>query len=154
MSNMPIMTVQAMPARRAPLSSNPNAANSPLRGSASRTKRSYANLKREEPYGQPPPLKKQMLEIGSHRAVRDPNAASASASRARPATQVHRARPKPVAASVEVSKQQTAQEKELLMNWQKQYKARFPRMVFYFDSVSDDVRARLVKQIVYLGAVS
>lgn len=150
MPTMPIMTMPTASSRRAPLSSNPNAANSPLRGAASKVKRSYATLQREEQYGQPPPLKKQMLENGSHRASRSPTHV-----RTRPAQQTTRPKPKAPSTATESTQYQKPQEKDRdLVSWQKQYRARFPRMVFYFDSVPDDVRARLVKLIVHLGAVS
>ncbi|PKS12881.1 hypothetical protein jhhlp_000221 [Lomentospora prolificans] len=150
MPSMPIVTTTT--ARRPPLSSNPNAANSPLRGSAAaKAKRSIASIQREETYGQPPPLKKQMLEGGSHRAVRSPGSL---ASRSRPVLHVQRARavkPQAVPPSTEAFQSQRVHEKDFI-SWQKQYRARFPRMVFFFDSVPDDVRAKLVKHIVYLGA--
>ncbi|SPO02685.1 related to DBF4 - regulatory subunit for Cdc7p protein kinase [Cephalotrichum gorgonifer] len=141
------MTMPTASTRRVPLSNNANAANSPLRATNSKVKRSYATIQREEPYGQPPPLKKQMLENGSHRA-----APLTSQSRTRAPVQAQRPRPKAPATTAEsAAHYQRIQERDLV-SWQKQYRARFPRMVFYFDSVSDDVRAKLVKLITYLGA--
>lgn len=150
MPAMSMMTIPTASTRRAPLSNNPNAANSPLRSAAgSKVKRSHATVQREEQYGQPPPLKKQMLEHGSQRATRSPT----SQSRTRPAHQAQRPRARAPQTTAESTQHQRAQERDLA-SWQKQYRARFPRMVFYFDSVPDDVRTRLVKPIVYLGAVS
>lgn len=136
-------------ARRVPLSSNPNAANSPLRAAAPKAKRSYATVQREEQYGQPPPLKKQMLENGAPRTSRSP-----TQSRTRPALQTTRLKPKAPSTADSTHHQKPQDKDRDLVSWQKQYRARFPRMVFYFDSVPDDIRARLVKPIVYLGAVS
>lgn len=150
MPSMSMMTIPTASARRAPLSNNPNAANSPLRSAAGpKVKRSHATVQREEQYGQPPPLKKQILEHGTQRAVRSPT----SQSRTRPAHHAQRPRARAPQATAESTQHQRAQERDLA-SWQKQYRARFPRMVFYFDSVPDDVRTRLVKPIVYLGAVS
>lgn len=150
--SMPIVNMST--ARRPPLGVNPNAANSPLRGAvAAKAKRSIASIQREEAYGQPPPLKKQMLEGGSQRAVRSPGSL---ASRSRPVLHVQRARslkPQAAAPSTETFQSQRVHEKDFI-SWQKQYRSRFPRMVFFFDSVPDDIRAKLVKHITYLGAVS
>ena len=66
-------SLSSMSSRRVPLSSNPNAANSPYRAlaaAASKQKRSYATIQREESYGQPPPAKKQMLD--SQQTLRTP----------------------------------------------------------------------------------
>lgn len=70
-------TLSVMSSRRAPLTSNPNVVNSPLRGAAAlagyaKQKRSHATVQREEAYGQPPPVKKQALENGSQRPIRSP----------------------------------------------------------------------------------
>src|SRR5687768_16196868 len=72
LSPLPV-TLSSMSSRRVPLSSNPNAVNSPYRPSqatASRQKRSHANIQREDAYGQPPPAKKQMLD--SQQVLRTP----------------------------------------------------------------------------------
>jgi regulatory subunit for Cdc7p protein kinase len=70
--------ISAMSSRRGPLTNNPNVANSPLRGVSAlagyaKQKRSYATVQREETYGQPPPLKKQVLDNGVQRPVRSPS---------------------------------------------------------------------------------
>lgn len=36
--------------------------------------------------------------------------------------------------------------------WKKHHRAKFPKMVFYFESIPDDIRARLTKRVTYLGA--
>lgn len=150
--------------RRVPLSSNPNAANSPLRASGasllvypgSKLKsRSHAEMMREEAYGQAPPAKRQMVEHGVQRSIPSPT-------RPRPKTVVHRAYITRAAEETTASKR-TAQstvykpsEKELenIRQWQTQTRARFPKMVFYFESIPDDQRAKLAKQVTQLGAVS
>jgi hypothetical protein len=37
--------------------------------------------------------------------------------------------------------------------WKKHHRAKFPKMVFYFESIPDDIRAKLTKRVTYLGAV-
>lgn len=154
--------IVAMSSRRAPLTNNPNAANSPLRGHGSlhayaKQKRSHANVQREEAYGQPPPAKKQALDsLSSQRVIRSPSrtarttqvlvqrAATASRSslkeRSVKSTQAHTRTAQDVDAEKEV--------------WKKHHRAKFPKMVFYFESIPDDVRAKLTKRVTFLGAVS
>ena len=146
-----------MSSRRAPLISNPNAANSPLRGAAlalgnAKQKRSYATIQREEPYGQPPPVKKQALDNGTQRAVRSPsklNRPQALAPRGTTRLPIKDRSLKTVSAP------KTAQDVDVDKEvWKKHHRAKFPKMVFYFESIPDDVRAKLKKRVTYLGAVS
>jgi regulatory subunit for Cdc7p protein kinase len=149
--------IAAMSSRRVPLTSNPNVANSPLRGHSTlnafaKPKRSYATLQREEAYGQPPPVKKQALENGTQRAVRSPSKLS------RTQVLVQRSGTRPVTRDRNARTTQTASrtmqgvdtEKEV---WKKHHRAKFPKMVFYFESIPDDIRAKLTKRVTYLGAV-
>ncbi|KAJ9151216.1 Hsk1-interacting molecule 1 [Pleurostoma richardsiae] len=143
-----------MSTRRVPLSANPNVANSPVRGvaalaAASKQKRSYANLQREEAYGQPPPAKKQVLDHGSQRVARSPTRQAS-----RPALQ--RGTAKAYTAD-RVSQQPAAQklseeDVEQLRKWQAHQRTRFPKLVFYFESIPDDQRSRLAKHVAHLGA--
>jgi hypothetical protein len=48
----------------------------------------------------------------------------------------------------------TEEELMNLRQWHTQIRARFPKMVFYFESIPDDVRSKLAKQVGRLGAVS
>ncbi|QLI68619.1 Hsk1-interacting molecule 1 [Metarhizium brunneum] len=145
-----------MSSRRVPLTSNPNVANSPLRGPGSlhayaKQKRSYANVQREEAYGQPPPVKKQVLEDGTQRAVRSPSKAH------RTQVVVQRSSTRLVAKDRATRTTQASArtvqdvdtEKEV---WKKHHRAKFPKMVFYFESIPDDIRAKLTKRVNYLGA--
>ncbi|KAK7415260.1 Cdc7p-Dbf4p kinase complex regulatory subunit [Neonectria punicea] len=144
-----------MSSRRGPLTNNPNVANSPLRGASTlaayaKQKRSYATIQREETYGQPPPLKKQVLDNGGQRAVRSPTRP------ARTQVLVQRGATRPVAkdrpsrtVSTSRNTQDVDAEKEV---WKKHHRAKFPKMVFYFESIPDDIRARLTKRVTYLGA--
>lgn len=158
-----------MSSRRLPLSSNPNVANSPLRGASAHSnlakqKRSYATIQREEAYSQAPPVKKQALENGSQRAVRSPSklprsqnmsrgttttttsTTATAASTTRPTARERLTKPVPVARIAH----DADTEKEV---WKKHHRAKFPKMVFHFESIPDDVRAKLIKRVTYLGAV-
>ncbi|KAL3962605.1 hypothetical protein ACCO45_004128 [Purpureocillium lilacinum] len=153
----------AMSSRRAPLTSNPNVANSPLRAPSTlngypKQKRSYATVQREEAYGQPPPVKKQALENGS-RAVRSPSKTAATATASRTHVLVQRggaarsttSRDRVSRAAPAAQSTRTGQEADTQV-WRSHYKAKFPKMVFYFESIPDDVRAKLVKRVTYFGA--
>ncbi|KAL6792458.1 hypothetical protein GGI42DRAFT_157751 [Trichoderma sp. SZMC 28013] len=155
--------VPAMASKRAPLASNPNVANSPLRAPSilagyAKPKRSFATAQREEPYGQPPPVKKQALENGAQRAVRSPTKPLTrppahivvprnSSAVPRPVVRERAART--ATASVTRAAQDQDTDREA---WKKHHRAKFPKMVFYFESIPDDIRAKLTKRVTYLGA--
>ncbi|KAK3292687.1 Dfp1/Him1, central region-domain-containing protein [Chaetomium fimeti] len=141
-------------AKRIPLSaSNPNVVNSPMRApsgfNGAKKVRSHADTMREEPYGQPPPAKRQMIERGI-------------ASPSRPKTTrtiAHRAATRATASTATAQKasaaslcQPTDEELTNLRTWQTQIRSRFPKMVFYFEGISDEQRSKLAKQIGRLGA--
>lgn len=156
--------VPAMASKRAPLASNPNVANSPLRAPSilagyAKPKRSFATTQREEPYGQPPPVKKQALENGAQRAVRSPTKPLTrapahivvprnSSAVPRPVVRERAARTATASATRATQDQDTDREA-----WKKHHRAKFPKMVFYFESIPDDIRAKLTKRVTYLGAV-
>jgi regulatory subunit for Cdc7p protein kinase len=158
-----------MSVRRVPLSSNSNAINSPYRAvaaAASKQKRSYATIQREEAYGQPPPAKKQMLDV--HQTLRTPPRPQANQSsvegrvftRRSNASQQSSFERKCVAArdrpqQVVTKADKTTQENlDTVKQWQKHYRKIFPTFVFYFESMSEDVRIKYTKQVTSLGAVS
>ncbi|AEO64160.1 08bd25e4-aeb1-4cab-be31-257f0e3c9756 [Thermothielavioides terrestris] len=147
-----------MSTRRVPLStSNPNVANSPMRASAAaaaafgavKKARSHTETMREESYAQPPPAKRQMTDRGI-----------ASPSRSRPArTMVHRSASRATAgpgttqrASHAAACKPTKEELINLRTWHTQIRSRFPKMVFYFESIPDEQRSKLAKQVGRLGA--
>ena len=149
--------VPTMSSKRGPLTDNPNAANSPLRGAAAlagyaKQKRSHATMQREEPYGQPPPLKRQAVDAGLRRPARSPSKLATSTTSNIPQRTNTAARPiiRRDRRVVTNSKESDA-EKEA---WKKHHRARFPQMVFYFESIPDDIRARLTKKVSFLGGVS
>ncbi|EGS19588.1 hsk1-interacting molecule 1-like protein [Thermochaetoides thermophila DSM 1495] len=158
-------------------STNPNAANSPLRPSAAalpgaKKCRSHADMLREEAYPQPPPAKRQMIDRGVASPSRSKTtmaaatstttslstAATTTASRA----DIHRSASRVTAsthgsqrashASTHADYQPTQQDIEMLRQWHANTRAAFPKMVFYFESIPDDLRARLAKQVSSLGA--
>jgi regulatory subunit for Cdc7p protein kinase len=157
--------------RRIPLAANQNIANSPLRASAlAKPKRSYVNLQpREENYAQPPPAKKQIIDSGIPRPLKSP-----SSNQSRPVARSQLSlQPRRVASTYESklarergqhhtghhaestnTGKYTERDLEEIRQWQSHHRARFPRMVFYFDSIPEDVRVKIVKQVSSLGAVS
>lgn len=161
----------AMSGRRVPLSTNQNVANSPLRNSAllGKHKRPLAQVQREEQYGQPPPAKKQVIESGSQRLLKSPpqqlrasksqipiqvrrNANSYENKIAKERTS-HSQHSRP-SQSVSATPDYTKKDIEEIQVWQQHHRARFPKLVFYFEKVPDDAHKKLAKQITALGAVS
>jgi regulatory subunit for Cdc7p protein kinase len=137
-----------------------------MRASAlAKPKRSYATIQREEAYAQPPPAKKQILDSGIPRPLKSPsqqqrisktqlslqsrrNASTYESKLARERSGHHQ--------HVESASNSKYTERDLeeIRQWQSHHRARFPKMVFYFDNIPEDVRAKVVKQITSLGAVS
>ncbi|GAB1315843.1 Cdc7p-Dbf4p kinase complex regulatory subunit [Madurella fahalii] len=148
--------------RRIPLSSNPNVANSPMRASTAalhgaKKGRSHAELLREESYGQPPPAKRQMIE----RSVASPSRSQTTriivhraASRATVGTGTGTGTSTSTTqrTSEATEPQLTEEEIKTLRQWRTTIRARFPKMVFYFESIPDDVRSKLAKKVGRLGA--
>ena len=164
-------TLSNMSGRRAPLSSNPNAINSPYRAvaaaAATKQKRSYATVQREDSYGHPPPAKKQMLE--SHQALQTPPfpPSTKSSLEGRVFTRKSKTsqptaferklvavRERPVQQPVAKADKASDENLETIRAWQKHYRRSFPKFVFYFESVSEDVRLKCIQQVTTLGAVS
>lgn len=182
---MSTTTTAASGTKRAPLSDNPNAANSPLRGSSAtalalqgskKAVRSHADQLREEPYGQPPPAKRQMIEHGGQRAAASPTSSRSNVSNvtrktstmsrtaereraerasSRTSTTATSTRAERSHASTTTTTDRiTAKELEDLSIWQTSMRSRFHKMVFYFESIPDEQRHKLAKQVAQLGAVS
>lgn len=163
--------LSTMSSRRVPLSSNPNAVNSPYRSvaaAASKQKRSYATVQREEAYGQPPPAKKQMLDncqtlrtpprqqanlapAEGRVFTRKPNASQQSAFERK--LVAVRERPQQAHQTVTKTEKTSEENLETIRQWQKHYRKIFPTFVFYFESVPEDVRVKYTKQVIALGAV-
>ncbi|OBT66916.1 hypothetical protein VE03_04253 [Pseudogymnoascus sp. 23342-1-I1] len=159
--------MSGMSTRRVPLSSNPNAANSPYRGmtaGASKSKRSHATVQREEAYGQPPPAKKHIVEV-THRGLKTPPRQSLNDSaegqvfsrraHAQPTAfdrKLEAVRRRPVQQAVAKADKASEENLETIRQWQRHYRKVFPKFVFYFESISEDVRVRYAKQVTALGA--
>lgn len=163
-------SASSMSGRRVPLSSNPNAANSPYRAvaaaAASKQKRSYASVQREEAFGQPPPAKKQMLE--AQHPLKTPPRQQASNNSFEPRVVSRRiavSQPSFERKSTSVRERHaqqgfnkldkvTEENLETIRQWQKHYRRIFPKFVFYFESIPEEVRLKCSRQIALLGAVS
>lgn len=150
------LPLSVMSSRRVPLSANPNVANSPLRGAAAslaaanaKQRRSYASTQREDAYGQPPPAKRQMLDPSARTALRSPIKSK---------TLVQRGTSRSFATErpSQSSSVHKPSEKEVdeVRKWQQGQRSRFPKLVFYFESIPDEQRVKLAKQVAHLGAVS
>lgn len=158
--------------RRAPLTSLPNAVNSPFQNitaaAAAKRQRSLSIAQREASYsGQQPPQKKQIVEV----PVRTPVRPSNIDSRVNPSRR-QAVRPRTVAGSPPaynggtnnnhqqlqrkaVAKATVEQQVNLenVRAWQRHYRKVFPSYVFYFESLPEDVAIKFQKQIQLLGAV-
>lgn len=156
-----------------PLANNTNAINSPFRTvatvSGKRTRAQTADP-RELTFGQPP-SKKQAID-GEH----DENIAPRTLTRQSQAQQEADAKlfmrkgsnaaptafEKKLAAAREKKPhaqkldpravQKQGDSLESIRQWQRHYKKAFPQYVFYFESVPEDVRSKVSRQIQYLGA--
>lgn len=152
--------------RRNPLSSIPNAANSPHRilGSHGATKRPrQLNFSLQE---NEPPQKKQMLDKDSQdnpvtpRRRAPPSTAEGRVfERGNTNAQPTAFQKKLVAArggSIRVTKSEKSQNdsSESVRQWQRHYRKLFPTFVFFFESIPEDLRAKCSKQVTGLGAVS
>jgi regulatory subunit for Cdc7p protein kinase len=104
---------------------------------------------REEAYGQPPPAKRQMIDRG---------VPSPSRTKTTTRTIVHRSASRATGTTAVSHKaadyKPTEEELANLRTWHAQIRSRFPKMVFYFESIPDDQRSKLAKQVGRLGAVS
>lgn len=153
--------------RRTPLSSIPNATNSPHRtlGSHGATKRSRQQIFISQE--NEPPQKKQMLErdtqenpITPRRKAPPPSTAEGRVFERNSNNTQPTAFQKKLAAarggSIRVTKGERGQNdtSESVRQWQKHYRKLFPSFVFFFESIPEDLRAKCSKQITGLGAVS
>lgn len=152
--------------RRAPLSSIPQAINSPLKATSqqAKQKRSYASTQRDESYGHGPPAKKQMLDTFqvtrtpprqiSNQSLPEQRILTRKANTLHYPTQdrktVSSREPQPI---VKKSDRVQEQDLETIRKWQKHYQKIFPSFVFYFESVPEDVRVKYTKHVMALGAV-
>lgn len=168
--------LSVMSNRRAPLASVPNAVNSPYRVPAAAAKRSRQQLDQEDvDYDQQPVAKRIATANGRPCPRTPPQKQSLQQAEAR----VFGKRPGNVQPTAFERRLLAAKEKKALeiqearqdqrverpsrvaieslqgiRQWQKHYRKVFPTFVFYFESISDETRARYSKFIRLFGAVS
>jgi regulatory subunit for Cdc7p protein kinase len=144
-----------MASRRAPLSNLPNAGNSPFRAVAAAAKRSRTQTSHDldHAYGQPPPLKKKIVEL-DQQAPDSPRKQHGQTSIDRaPLERVEARRERAVTTRV-TRQQKTDENDESLRQWRDHYRRAFPDFVFYFENVPDDsLRRQCIRGLMALGAV-
>ena len=144
-----------MAGRRVPLASIPQVINSPNRvapvAGAKRSRPLNVDL-RDLPHGQLPPAKRQQRDADDLRrqAMLKKPAGPTALQRKLEAAKSTRQSPQKGS-----QKTQKADEQSLdnIRQWQQHYKKVFPKLVVYFESVPDDARAKISRQIQSLGAV-
>ncbi|KAI4143117.1 MAG: hypothetical protein L6R39_004692 [Caloplaca ligustica] len=163
-----------MASRRAPLSSVPNAVNSPYRVPLAAPKRSRQQADQEDVLDDQQPLAKRIATSNGRLYPRTPpqkqslQQAEARVFGKRPGNAPPTAFERKLLAAKEnkaLEAQAASQERRLekptrvaaeslegIRQWQKHYRRVFPTFVFYFESVSDDTRARHSKFIRAFGA--
>lgn len=159
-----------MSSKRVPLANNPNAANSPFRGTAAAKRSRPANAEQGDlANDQSPAKKKQLLEFNTNGTRRSHNIpvhdresklfntrtdnTSNNAFTKRLAA-VKEAKPLPQKTAVEKDDKRHKSDLEDIKQWRKHYHKLFPSLVFYFESLPQDVCIRSSRQIAALGAVS
>ena len=162
-------TIGTMTNRRIPLSSVPHAANSPVRAvAAAASKRSRPlDFAQEVTYGHPPPAKKHIIEVKESQPRTPPPRRQSSAkegavfNRGPSGAQLTAFDKKLLAvkdnpAPTKPPRQETVVEESLesVRQWQRHYRKAFPNFVFYFESIPDESRKQISRQIAHFGAVS
>ncbi|WEW58134.1 Cdc7p-Dbf4p kinase complex regulatory subunit [Emydomyces testavorans] len=151
--------------RRAPLANVPNATNSPHRGGLLAMKRPRPSNTQADGSLAQPPLKKQILDRDDGDIKSPPRKFVCQTTDSKLFTRKGNAQPsaferKLVAARDKQSTQSMpkptkkvgVEPSESVRQWRKHYRKVFPSFVFYFESISEEVRQRWVNQIAYLGA--
>lgn len=155
--------------RRAPLANIPNATNSPhrlLTNSGSKRSRAAANLAQQE---NEPPQKRIALDrqdaasvpVTPRRKAQSANVEGKVFERGHGESGSTSLQKKLVAARdrshtsrIAKTTDVSSRDVENIRQWQKHYRKIFPTFSFYFDSVSEDQKARFLRVINHLGAVS
>lgn len=161
---------RTMSNRRIPLANNPNAANSPYRAlTAAAVKRPRFETEKQDDllYDQQPPSKRQAVEIVQTRprtptrkqAVLHPegrifNRKTTTSQPTDFERKLYAAKDKQTQQRVERQEKAAAESLDGIKQWQRYYRRVFPEYVFYFENIPADVRAKSLKQIRALGAVS
>ena len=163
-------TIGSMANRRVPLSSVPNAGNSPFRAvalAASKRSRLQSICSEEKRYDVPPPAKKQIVEINpsvprTPPPRKQPHSTEGRVFNKRPHDSQLTAfdrkllavKDRIIDAKVTKIERVSDEPMDTLRQWQNHYKKAFPSFVFYFESVPEDSRRQYSKQLHIFGAVS
>ncbi|QDS72275.1 hypothetical protein FKW77_006421 [Venturia effusa] len=151
-----------MTSRRLPLANLPNAANSPYRDAAAATgtkrARSHALDQRELAYAQPP-AKKLMLEADNNETRRhalprkvSQNPPTALQRKLEAARGPRTAEPRTMSRAADKAQKASQENLESIRQWQRHYKKIFPQIVFYYESIPEDMRSRISRRVQTLGA--
>ncbi|MCJ1417364.1 hypothetical protein MMC32_003707 [Xylographa parallela] len=154
--------------RRVPLSSVPNAGNSPFRAvalAASKRSRLQSICTEEKRYDVPPPAKKQIVEINpsvprTPPPRKQPHSTEGRVFNKRPQDSQLTAfdrkllavKDRIIDAKVTKIERVSDEPMDTLRQWQNHYKKAFPSFVFYFESVPEDSRRQYSKQLHIFGA--
>lgn len=165
-----------MASRRAPLANVPNAINSPFRtvpAVGGKRTRTQAGEQRDVVYGQPPskkhvvetqdegdenidPRRRSGVPANPDDKLDEPFAKRTQSTQPtafeRKLASVREKKPAAPQQRVERSQKQDGSNLESIRQWQKHYRRQFPQFVFYFESVTEDVRAKSMRSIHHLGA--
>ena len=154
----------AVPNRRIPLSSVPNAVNSPYRPATATSKRSRLEQDIQEDCvnSHQPPAKRQALEYANPRFHTPPRKPASQYTEDRPAKRPTNPPSITFAQKLAAAKEKPSNYKTErlekaasgIRQWQKHYRRVFPDFVFYFENIPDDVRVKYSKFVRVLGAVS
>jgi regulatory subunit for Cdc7p protein kinase len=159
-----------MASRRVPLSTVPNAANSPVRAiavAASKRSRPQAGTQEDNVYDGPPPAKKQIIELNFSQPRTPPPRkpllpTESKVFSKRPIEsqltafdrRLLAAKDRSVREQVEQTETAADEPYDTLRQWQKHYRKAFPSFVFYFESVNEEARRQYSKRLHAFGAVS
>jgi regulatory subunit for Cdc7p protein kinase len=158
----PSPTTRNMTSRRVPLANLPNATNSPFRDAVApgtKRARSHAGDQRELAYAQPP-AKKIILEADEdetrrHALLRKSGQNPPTAlQRKLEAVRDARADTRPMSRAAEKAQKASYENLESIRQWQRHYKKVFPQIVFYYESIPEDIRSKISRRVQTLGAVS
>lgn len=152
-----------MTSRRVPLANLPNATNSPYRDAAApgtKRARSHAGDQRELAYAQPP-AKKLMLEADNDETRRhalprktSQNPPTALQRKLEAARDSRTTETRPMSRAAEKAQKASQDNLESIRQWQRHYKKIFPQIVFYYESIPEDMRSKISRRVQTLGAVS
>ena len=155
--------IGTMAGRRAPLSTLPNAGNSPFRALAASNKRLrfHSNVENDVAFeASAPPTKKQLTERDLPPPCTPKKQPQPAINRRQDVVATERkaapARDRQLVGRITKQERNEVEghSLETIRQWQKHYRKVFPSYVFYFESVSEDSRRQCLRSILALGAVS